>query len=286
MVQKLLEPIERMEALDGPSDRLAGLVGKVLPAGPVKDLLSGTPLGHPVHPVLTDVVIGSWTSALFLDVVGGKKARDAADALVALGIGAAIPTAVTGLSDWADTWGKARRIGLVHSGANVAALVTFAASLSRRRKGKRASGVALSFVGAGIMTLGAYLGGHLSFAKGVGVDETTFDEGPAEWTDAMALDELPEGKPTTASVGGITLLLYRSADTVYAIDNRCSHRGGPLNEGSCDGETVTCPWHASIFRLSDGGIVRGPAVAKQPSYEVRVAEGRIEVRRNPAELHA
>src|SRR4051794_12873515 len=118
MVQKLLEPIERMEALDGPSDRLAGLVGKVLPAGATKDLLSGTRLGHPVHPILTDVVIGSWTSSLFLDLVGGKSARDAADALVALGIGAALPTAVTGLSDWADTGGKARRIGLVHACAN------------------------------------------------------------------------------------------------------------------------------------------------------------------------
>jgi nitrite reductase/ring-hydroxylating ferredoxin subunit/uncharacterized membrane protein len=286
MVQKLLEPIERMEALDGPSDRLAGLVGKVLPAGRVKDLLSGTRLGHPVHPILTDVAIGSWTSSLFLDVVGGRSGRRAADALVALGIGAALPTAVTGLSDWADTWGKARRIGLVHACVNVGAVVTFAASLTQRRRSRRASGVALSFAGAGIMTLGAYLGGHLSFSKGVGVDETTFDEGPAEWTDAMGLEELPEGKPTTASVGGITLLLYRSADTVHAIDNRCSHRGGPLNEGSCDGETVTCPWHASIFRVSDGAIVRGPAVAKQPSYEVRIVDGRIEVRRNPAELHA
>ena len=286
MVQKLLEPIERMEALDGPSDRLAGLVGKVLPAGPLKDLLSGTRLGHPVHPVLTDVAIGSWTSSLFLDVAGGKAARGAADALLALGTGAALPTAVTGLSDWADTWGKARRIGLVHACVNVAATVSFAASLVERRRGRRPAGVALSLVGAGIMTIGAYLGGHLSFRKGVGVDETAFDEGPAEWTDVMGLDELPEGKPATASAAGVTLLLYRSGETVHAIGNRCSHRGGPLDEGSCDGETVTCPWHASVFRLRDGGIVRGPAVAKQPSYEVRMAAGRIEVRRNPAELHA
>jgi nitrite reductase/ring-hydroxylating ferredoxin subunit len=168
----------------------------------------------------------------------------------------------------------------------VAAAACFTGSLLGRWRGKRASGVTLSLLGAGVMTLGAYLGGHLSFRKGVGVDETTFDEGPAEWTDAIAVEEVPEGKPVTASVGGITLLLYRSGDSLAAIDNRCSHRGGPLNEGTCDGDTVTCPWHASVFRLSDGGIVRGPAVAKQPSYDVRINGDRIEVRRNPGELHA
>ncbi|HEY8202724.1 MAG TPA: Rieske 2Fe-2S domain-containing protein [Actinomycetota bacterium] len=286
MVEKLLEPIERMEALDSPADAVAGFVGKVLPAGPVKDALSGTQLGHPVHPILTDVAIGSWTSSLFLDLFGGEGARDAADALLGLGLAAALPTAVTGLSDWADTWGKARRIGLVHAGLNVTAVACFTGSLLRRWRGSRATGVVLSAVGAGVMTLGAYLGGHLSFRKGVGVDETTFDEGPAEWTDVAALEDVPEGTPVTGSAGGVTLLLYRSGDRVHAIDNRCSHRGGPLNEGTCDGQTVTCPWHGSIFRLSDGSIVRGPAVAKQPSYDVRITDGRVEVRRNPEELHA
>src|SRR5256885_532443 len=163
---KVLELIEGVGALGPPADGGGGLVGRVLPAGAAKDALSGTRLGHPVHPILTDVAIGSWTSALFLDVFGGKGARDAADALVGLGVGAALPTAATGLSDWADTWGKARRIGLVHAGLNVAAVACFAGSLVQRRRGRRTTGVAMSMVGTGVMTLGAYLGGHLSFRKG------------------------------------------------------------------------------------------------------------------------
>jgi nitrite reductase/ring-hydroxylating ferredoxin subunit/uncharacterized membrane protein len=286
MMDKLLEPIERMQALDRVADAVAGAFSKVVPAGRLKDLLSGTRLGHPVHPVLTDVAIGSWLSALFLDVAGGPATEQAADALVALGVAAAVPTAVTGLSDWADTWGKARRIGLVHAAVNVGGVLCFGSSLLARRQRARGAGRLLSIAGAGVMTLGSYLGGHLTFRKGVGVDETAFEEGPAEWTAVMDAAELPEATATTATAGSVTLLLYRRGDEVLAIDDRCTHRGGPLHEGTCDGETVTCPWHASTFRLRDGGIVRGPAVAKQPSYDARITDGTVEVRRNPAELHA
>ena len=286
MQARLVETIEGLEVLEKIADPLAGAIAKVLPAGPVKDVLSGTALGHPVHPVLTDVAIGSWVNSVFLDLVGGEASQDASDALLALGIAAALPTAVTGLSDWADTWGKARRLGVVHAGLNVAALLCFGGSLAARRGGSRGVGRLLSLAGAGIMTAGAYLGGHLSFRKGVGVDETTFDEGPAEWTRAMALADLPEATPTTARVNGVTLFLYRRGDQIRAIGNRCSHRGAPLNEGDCDGDVVTCPWHGSRFRIADGAIVRGPAIAKQPAYEVRVTEGAVEVRRSPAELHA
>jgi nitrite reductase/ring-hydroxylating ferredoxin subunit/uncharacterized membrane protein len=286
MISRVLGPIERLEVLDKLADPLAGGIARLLPAGPVKDALSGTRLGHPVHPVLTDVAIGSWTSSVFLDIIGGESSRDASDALLALGVAAAVPSAVTGLSDWADTWGKARRLGVVHAALNVGALLCFGGSLVARRRDARGAGRLLSLAGAGIMTAGAYLGGHLSFRKGVGVDETAFDEGPADWKRVMGVADLAQATPTTVQVDGVTLLLYRRGEDIRAIANRCSHRGGPLDEGTCDGETVTCPWHGSIFRMRDGAIVRGPAVAKQPAYDVRVVQGAVEVRRSPAELHA
>jgi nitrite reductase/ring-hydroxylating ferredoxin subunit/uncharacterized membrane protein len=286
MTPDLIEVIENVEAIDKAANPLADAVGKAVPAGPVKDLLSGTKLGHPLHPVLTDVAIGAWTSSLFLDVFGGESGQEAADRLIGLGLAAAVPTAVTGLSDWADTWGKARRVGMVHAGVNVGALLCFGSSFVARKQGSRGAGLALSLVGAGVMTLGAHLGGHLSFRNGVGVDETVFDEGPAGWTQIMGEADLPEATPTAATVDGITLMLYRSGDVVRAIADRCSHRGGPLHEGECDGETVTCPWHGSMFRLSDGDIVRGPATAPQPRFEVRLTDGKLEVRRDPSELHA
>jgi nitrite reductase/ring-hydroxylating ferredoxin subunit/uncharacterized membrane protein len=286
MMDGLLEPIENMQALDRVADVVAGMVAKVAPAGPVKDLLSGTRIGHPVHPALTDAAIGSWLSSTVLDLVGGAGSEKAADRLLGLGIIAAVPTVVTGLSDWADTWGKARRIGLVHAAVNVGGILCFGSSLIARRRGSRGFGRLLSLAGTGVMTVGAYLGGHLSFRKGVGVDTTTFEEGPAEWSAVLDAEALAEATPATATVGSVTLLLYRRGEHVTAIDDRCSHRGAPLHEGTCDGETVTCPWHASVFRMRDGSIVRGPAVAKQPSYEARIADGKIEVRRAPGELHA
>lgn len=282
----LIEAIENVEAIDKAANPLADAVGKLVPPGPVKDLLSGTPLGHPVHPVLTDVAIGAWSSAVFLDFLGGASSETASDRLIALGILSAVPTAATGFSDWADTWGKARRVGLVHAGLNVGALLCFTASLVCRKRGGRGSGKVLSLAGAGVMGLSAYLGGHLSFRNGVGVDETVFDEGPTDWTQIMDEADLPEATPTTVTVEGVTIMLYRSGSTVRAIANRCSHRGAPLHEGECDGETVTCPWHASIFRLSDGSIVRGPATAPQPRFETRIEDGKVQVRRDPSELHA
>jgi nitrite reductase/ring-hydroxylating ferredoxin subunit/uncharacterized membrane protein len=286
MALDLIEAIENVEAIDKVANPLADAVGKVVPPGPVKDLLSGTRFGHPVHPVLTDVVIGAWTSAVFLDMFGGESSELASDRLIALGLAAVVPTALTGYSDWADTWGKARRIGLVHAGVNVVAALVVGSSLVARKRGSRGVGKALSLVGMGLTSVTAYLGGHLSFRKGVGVDETVFEEGPTDWTQLMDEADLPEKAPATATVDGVTLLLYRSGADVRAIADRCSHRGGPLHEGECDGETVTCPWHGSIFRLRTGDIVRGPAVAPQPRFEVRIEDGKVLVRRDPAELHA
>ncbi|MGH6692508.1 MAG: Rieske 2Fe-2S domain-containing protein [Gammaproteobacteria bacterium] len=285
MTLDLVSALEHAQTIDKVANPVADGVNKVIPAGPVKDVLSGTRIGHPVHPILTDVAIGTLTSAVILDVVGGESAEAAADRLIGVGLAAVVPTAVTGLSDWSDTWGKGRRIGMVHAGVNVVASACFAGSLAVRRSGARGAGKALALAGMGIMTLGGYLGGHLTFRKGVGVDETTFDEGPTEWTQLFSLDELPEGSPTTATVDGVTILLYRTGAKVAAIHNRCSHRGGPLNEGGCDGRTVTCPWHGSIFALESGRILRGPAIAPQPRFEVRVTAGKVEVRRDPSELH-
>jgi nitrite reductase/ring-hydroxylating ferredoxin subunit len=78
---------------------------------------------------------------------------------------------------------------------------------------------------------------------------------------------------------GYGVLLYSHAGTVHAVAARCTHAGGPLQEGEVDDELcVTCPWHASRFRLTDGSVVRGPASSPQPSFEVRISEGNVEVR--------
>jgi hypothetical protein len=127
VVRPLAERIEELQQLDGAGEALKSLVDRyVPPRTELKDLLSGTWLGHPLHPVLTDVVLGAWTSSFLLDLIPGRRTRKASDRLVDIGILAAAPTALAGLSDWADTWGRPRRVGLVagpQAGAAAARLV-------------------------------------------------------------------------------------------------------------------------------------------------------------------
>ena len=81
-----------------------------------------------------------------------------------------------------------------------------------------------------------------------------------------------------ADVDGVDVMIAKQDGRLYALANRCSHRGGPLADGELEDGCVTCPWHGSAFRLADGGIERGPASVPQPAYEARVSDGQIEVR--------
>ncbi len=261
--ETIAERIEQLDGLDLVSEPLQKAVRTLIPQeSELKDLLSGTWLGHPLHPPLTDVVIGAWTSALLLDLVGGEDAEEAADLLVAAGVLAAIPTAASGLSDWAELHGGSRRVGSIHALGNTTALVLHALSYRARRRGDRGRGIALSAVGYGVVSFSAWLGGHLSFGKGVGVNQTAFDD----------------AKLIGAQVNGVGVLLVRKGDRVYALADRCSHRGCSLHEGELNDDTVTCPCHGSTFRL-DGNIVKGPATSPQPAFDVRTSEGKVEIRR-------
>jgi nitrite reductase/ring-hydroxylating ferredoxin subunit/uncharacterized membrane protein len=277
----LAERIGLASALDGPAEAVAKWVRGAVPRGPVKDTLSGTPLGHALHPLLTDLPIGSWTSATLLDVVGGRAARPASRRLIAAGVLAAVPTAATGLTDWADTTPAddgVRRIGAVHAVANVVALGLYAASWSARRRGHHRDGVALGLAGIGALTVGGHLGGHLAYAKAVGVDQTAFESGPEDWVEVFDDAALPEGELRGAEVDGQPVVLARLRGQIHALADRCAHRGGALHEGELVGDCVECPLHGTRFRLADGGVERGPSAYPQPAYDVRVAGGRIAVR--------
>lgn len=290
----IVRPIEKAEFLD-PAAKKAAEIGKMLvPHGPLKDLLTGNWLGHPLHPLLTDVTIGAWTSANILDLLGGRDSSRAAKRLVGLGILSAVPTALAGIADWVDTLGPERRVGMVHAASNVTGLTAFCLSYAARARGNDARGKLLALVGSAAVSAGGYLGGHLSFRMGAAVDRSVFDELPQEWTPVLAEDELPPAAPVVAQAGSVDVLVYRRpADfgrpaQVCAIANICTHRGGPLNEGKIDAAagTVTCPWHASEFDLCTGKVIHGPASAPQPNFEVRVKGGKVEVRSEvPTRFH-
>ena len=255
-------------------------------AGEIKDFLHGTWLGHALHPALTDIPIGAWTGAMAFDVMdmigSGRELRAGADALVGLGLLGAVGSALTGTADWADSYGQARKIGMVHGALNVAATALYATSFfMRRNRRSRSTGVALSMVGYALASASAYLGGHLVLGEQMGVDHTaTADHGqPEEFTAVMRESDLGERKLTRVEAGGVAVLLCRLDGDIRAIANTCTHMGGPLNEGKLIGDNaVECPWHCSRFSLRDGSVIDGPATFPEPRFDVRVQNGQIEVR--------
>lgn len=273
--------VERWTWLDKVADPLAEKVGKLTRPRAVRNVLSGSVIGHPLHPLLTDVPIGAWTMATLLDLVGGRSSARAADLLVATGIVAAVPTAASGFHDWSDTQGGVRRLGLVHAVANSTALTLYTGSLVARLRGRRTGGTLLALAGTGVLLAGGYLGGHLSFVRGVNVNRTAWRRGPSRWTDVLAEAELPAGGHRLVQAGKVSVLLVRQDGRIDALDSVCSHMGGPLEKGEIADGCVTCPWHGSVFRLADGKILTGPATTAQPSYETRVEDGRIQVRARP-----
>jgi nitrite reductase/ring-hydroxylating ferredoxin subunit/uncharacterized membrane protein len=277
----LAERLHGVSAVDPLADQLSKAVYAAVPNATVrKDVLAGTWLGHPLHPLLTDLTVGAWTGAFLLDALGTDSTDAAADALIAIGALSAVPTAASGLVDWSDTGNPERRVGVVHAIGNTTALLLYSVALAMRRAGIRGPGRALSLAAFAVASGSAYLGGHIAFGRGVGVDQNAFEEPQTDWRAVVSAEALSEGNSISADLDGTPLLLYRSGKRIFGLVSRCSHRGGPLNEGDIDdrAESVTCPWHASTFDLESGDVLRGPATAPQPAYEVRTRDGMVEVR--------
>jgi len=258
----------------------------------IKNLMHGVWLGHPLHPALTDVPIGAWTVALALDALDGFSGRDdlraGADAAIAIGLAGAVGSAITGLADWSETAGAGRapKIGLTHGVLNLAAAGLYTASwLLRKKRSSRQKGVALSMLGYAIASGAAYLGGHLALGEQIGVDHTaTANAGePSDYARVARVADLAEGQPTRAEAKGVSILLVRRGDRVFAITETCSHLGGPLSEGTLTGDVIQCPWHGSEFSIEDGSVVNGPATFPARCFDVRITDGNVEVRARTAQ---
>jgi nitrite reductase/ring-hydroxylating ferredoxin subunit len=268
-------------ALDPAADVLQA-AAKSLPK-PVRNVLDGVWLGAPLHPALTDVPLGSWSAAATFDALdllrGEDSLADAADAALALGVLAAVPAALSGINDWSYLRGDSKRVGTVHALVNTTGLVLNIASLALRRSGSRDLGRLMSGVAYGGALFAAHLGGELSFGLGVRVNRTAFESPEHEWKPVADEADLEGAAMKRVEVDGEPALVTRAANgRVCAIAARCSHLGGPLDEGERDGDVVTCPWHGSQFDVCTGEVVAGPAVFPQPVYESRVSAGRIELR--------
>ena len=281
--------LRRQNWMDAWSDFIQNLVGwsyGVLgrPGRTLKNLAYGVwPLGHPLHPAMTDVPLGAWTAAVILgyvSLVWPALPAVAGVAALAVGVVVALATVVTGYTDFHDTYGLERRAGLLHGLTQSVATLVMVVSLavSILAPGARGTALAIATVGLGIVLFGAFVGGDLTFRFGTMVNRHAFTEFPSEWFDAGASEDFHEGTLTLAHAGNVPVLVVRRSGTLYAIANTCSHAGGPLNEGKLDGDIVTCPWHGTRFCIRNGAVKGGPGTFAQPVFAVQEESGKVRLK--------
>lgn len=272
---QMIAAIEEIPGLENLSEWLVKALAPVTRQRTLMDLLHGRWLGHALHPALSDVPLGMWASVPLLDLIGDETG---AMMLTAAGCLASGATAATGTADWSVTYGRDRRLALVHGLANTAVLGLQLGSLAARLRGRTGRGRLLSVAGLAAGAAAAYLGGELVLGRALTVDHDAWIAGPTEWTDVAADADVSEGALTAVDVENRKVLLTRVAGKVCALENTCTHAGGPLNEGTVGDGAVVCPWHGSRFRLSDGAVLGGPATFPQPHLEARKIAGRIQIR--------
>ena len=280
-----LEQAESLDRVVVPGQRVA----RWLRPGPVRDALNGVWLGHPLHPVLAQAPVGAWLSATVLDGwprsrknnAGKPRGRESGGEagqrrLVAFGLVAAGAAALAGAADWSEQHEQQMRVGVVHAAANVTAAGFYGASLLTRRP---AASRALRLAGLAAVAAGGLLGGHIAFRLSGGANQAEPVPHLVQpgWHDLMPAAGLEDARPVKAMLGEVPVVVIRDGSAVHVLAGRCSHLSGPLAEGELDAGGLSCPWHGSVFRITDGAVVRGPATAPQPVFRTRVRAGVIQV---------
>ena len=263
--------LERASGLD----RLIGAgqrVARLLPPGRARDALHGVWLGHPLHPMLVQVPVGTWLSASLMDAWPGNET--ASRRLVLAGLAASVPATLAGAADWSEQHEQQMRVGLVHAATNTAAIALYAASAALPARART-----LRLAGLAAVAAGGFLGGHLAYRQSAGANQAEPVPHLVEpgWHDLMPLDELNGRQPVKRMLGDVPVVIIRDGERVHVLADRCSHLSGPLSDGDFHDGCLTCPWHGSSFRVGDGTVARGPATAPQPVFDTRVTSGIIQV---------
>lgn len=249
----------------------------------IKDIINGTWFGHPLHPVFVTIPLGAWACTLMFDMFWLKRQDEisarGADLTMWLGLSGALVSAITGATNWVDTDGMEKRTGMLHALLNGGITVTNLASAILRLLRRRRAAITLATIGYAVALYSAYLGGELSFSDAIGVNHVAWEGGSDDFVPVMNEQDLLPGKPIRVDASGIPAVLYKEGRAIYAIAATCSHLGGPLDEGTVKEGIIYCPWHNSGFRLCDGSVANSPAVYAQPTFAVRVRNGKIELRR-------
>ena len=296
MVDAAIGRIEAAESLDRPGHALGRAISRTgqVAGGPSKRLanaLHGRPYGHPIHPIAVTIPIGTWTLAFGLDLLAAvgllrdRGAARAADLALKAGAAGAAAAIATGVADWQHLNGRDRRVGLVHGTVNATALGLNLLSVALRGRGRLGAGRWASGAAFAVMGVGGYLGGHLVYRRRAVVDHADRSPEPREFTPVLPLAELRDNVPRRVGVWDevarqeVGVVLVKQGEQVHAMGARCSHAGGPLDQGWVLDGTLVCPWHGSRYDLATGQPASGPSTCPQPRYLVRVRDGAVEIKR-------
>jgi nitrite reductase/ring-hydroxylating ferredoxin subunit/uncharacterized membrane protein len=299
---------ERLESLLNHSSFIYGLAGATkdllykifqeTPLRPLKLLLNGTPLEHPLHTVITDVPIGAWTVALVLYLAallfGAPNLGFATGLVMAVGIVAALGAIASGFMDFTDIDPEdpktkkervirhpALAVAMTHALVNITATILFAVAfflLMGNGWTIATANFIPALLGYLFVTVGGFLGGSLVFRLGTMVNRNAFRNQPEQYKAVTKLDQLEENEPKLVHVGGDPVVLVRRGQTIHAVSAVCSHFGGPLDQGKLKDSTIVCPLHYSRFSILDGSVKEGPACAPLPVYLARVTDGEVEIK--------
>ena len=158
---RLLGRVERSTGLDPVVRGAEPLASRIVARERLRRVLHGEATGIPLHIIYTDVPLGAWWMAQFLDLFPDDGMRRAATRLVGLGVVAAVPTALTGWAEWARADRGTRRVGIVHATANAVGTLVFMGSWAARSDSRHELGVRLGRLGGLVLLVGALCGGYM-----------------------------------------------------------------------------------------------------------------------------
>ena len=275
----------------------------------LKDLLEGKPFRHPLHPLLVHFPVGLFVLSLLLDlaslaVPGFGGLVPGAFYTMVLGVITALIAAVPGFVDYSeirrDRPGKSA--ATAHMLLNLFAVALYAVNIGLR------AGVLeqpktpwpqliLSLIGVTILSVSGYLGGHLIYCDGIAVgrhrrkvsmpDETlrfsSLDRASTRadtaaglvFVPTIAADQLTNKETVRVQINNEALVVAKLEGDFYAFQEFCTHRFGPLSEGSFQNDQVQCPWHGSCFDVKTGRVAHGPAKVDLKIYPVQIRDGKV-----------
>jgi uncharacterized membrane protein/nitrite reductase/ring-hydroxylating ferredoxin subunit len=272
----------------------------------LKDLLEGKPLRHPIHPMLVHFPIGFFLLSFLIDLASlaypdvPNLLRGSFYAML-LGIITALLAAVPGFVDYSDIRRDhpGKRTATSHMTLNLMVVALYGINLWIRSSALSDPKISLlplllSIVGIGLLSVSGYLGGRLVYDEGIAVGRhkrhtptpqetlhlSTRDgtrDGGTTFVPVPDAERLGNGETLRVEVDKQVMTIARIDNQLYAFQEFCTHRFGPLSEGSFDGFNVQCPWHNSCFDIRTGKVTNGPAKVDLKTFKVEIRDDKVGV---------